>query len=358
MMKKLACLLLLLLTTLMLAQGANAGPSAVEVNAGALDDFLDQVEKSNAGVGSVSIFRSGHEVYTRSFGQRNLPPVVHDENTRYQIASVTKMITAILAFKLIEDGRLSLDDHLSDVFPDMPSAQQITIGHLLGHSSGLGNFAIRDGSVWVVDEVSQARILEEIRKQGTAFEPGTRVAYSNSAYLLLRMILEQRYGTNYQTIVEQQIAGPLGLKHFAAAPSHAASTFKSYAYTGQWNEIKDIAYTNVIGVGDIASTTQDLNVLINALFHNRLLRRESVDQMTPATGAGWGKGLAEFAFGEQRFLGHGGDALGSHSRVIYNPADDLAIAYATNGERIPTSDFLQILVGIVYGDGFTLPALK
>lgn len=356
-MKRLACLLLLLAMP-MLAHSASAAPSAMGVNAGTLDDFLDQVENNNAGVGSVSVFRNGREVYNRSFGQNNLPPVAHDDSTRYQIASVTKMVTAILAFKLIEAGRLSLDDHLSDFFPDMPSAPQITVGHLLAHSSGLGNFAIQDGAVWVVDEVSQARILDEIRRQGTAFAPGTRVAYSNSAYLLLRMILEQRYGTDYQHIVEQQIAQPLALQHFAAAPSHAANTFKSYAYAGQWNEIKDIAYTNVIGVGDIASTTRELNVLINALFHNRLLRRESLDQMTPAVGAGWGKGLAEFPFGERRFLGHGGDVLGSHSRVIYNPADDVSIAYSTNGERIPTADFLQTLVGIVYGSGYTLPALK
>ncbi|MGY5943810.1 serine hydrolase domain-containing protein [Stenotrophomonas forensis] len=356
-MKRLACLLLLL-TMLMLAQSANAAPSTVGVNAVGLDDFFDQVEKSNSGIGSLSIFRNGQEIYNRSFGQKHLRPTAHDADTRYQIASVTKMVTAILAFKLIEEGRLSLDDHLSDFFPDMPAAQQITVGHLLAHSSGLGNFAIKDGAVWVLDEVSQAQILEEIRRQGVAFEPGARVAYSNSAYLLLRMILEQRYGTDYPHIVEQQIAQPLGLRHFAAAASHTANAFKSYVYAGQWNEIKDIAYANVIGVGDIASTTRDLNVLINSLFHNQLLRRETVEQMTPAAGAGWGKGLAEFPFGERRFLGHGGDALGSHSRVIYNPADGLAIAYATNGERIPTSDFLQTIVGIAYGGRFTLPAMK
>ncbi|WP_295566016.1 serine hydrolase [uncultured Stenotrophomonas sp.] len=106
------------------------------------------------------------------------------------------------------------------------------------------------------------------------------------------MILEHRYGTDYQHPVEQQIAEPLALRHFAAAASHAATTLKSSAYAGQWNESKDIAYTNVIGVGDIASTTRELNVLINALFHNRLLRRESIDQMTPVAGAGKRTGRA------------------------------------------------------------------
>ncbi|WP_049455951.1 hypothetical protein [Stenotrophomonas maltophilia] len=64
------------------------------------------------------------------------------------------------------------------------------------------------------------------------------------------------------------------------------------------------------------------------------------------------------AFQRPGVLGHCGDVLGSHSRTIYNPVDGLAIAYATKGERIPTSGFLQIIFGIVYVDDFTLPALN
>ncbi|MCL7713871.1 hypothetical protein [Stenotrophomonas mori] len=67
-----------------------------------------------------------------------------------------------------------------------------------------------------------------------------------------------------------------------------------------------------------------------------------------------GRGLAEFTYGESRFLGHAGDAPGSHSRVIYNPEDRGAIAYSTTDDRIPTNAFLETLVGIVYGGGFTL----
>lgn len=357
-MKRLAALLLLL-PAFALPHAAHPAPVSPQgVHEGRLDDFLSYVEDNNGGIGSLSIFRGGHEVYGRSFGQKNLPGVVHDENSKYQIASVTKMVTAILAFKLIEDGRLSLDDPLSDFHPDMPSSRKITIRKLLEHTSGLGNFAIRNGSVWVVDEVSQPEILEEIKRQGVAFEPGERVAYSNSAYFLLRMILEQRYGRAYHEIVAQEIAAPLGLENFASARSHPTNTFKSYAFAGQWGEIKDIAYSNVVGVGDIASTTRDLDVLITRLFQYRILRRETLEQMKPALGSGWGRGLAEFTYGENRFLGHGGDVLGSHSRVIYNPKDELAIAYSTNGERIPTNAFLEAVVGIVYGDDVVFPEIR
>lgn len=358
-MKRLAALLLLL-SAFVFPQAAYSTPASSQgMHEGKLDDFLNYVENNNGGIGSLSIFKGGREVYGRSFGQKNLPGVAHNESTKYRIASVTKMVTAILAFKLIENGRLSLEDRLSDFYPDMPSSQKITIRNLLEHSSGLGNFAIKNGSVWVVDEVSQREILEEIKRQGVSFEPGERIAYSNSAYFLLRMILEQRYGRDYHEIVAQEIAKPLGLKNFASERSHPTNIFKSYAFSGQWREIKDIEYSNVIGVGDVASTTRDMNVLIAGLFHYKILRKETLEQMKPILGnGGWGRGLAEFTYGKNRFLGHGGDVLGSHSRVIYNPKDKVSISYSTNGERIPTNAFLEAVIGIVYGDDVAFPEIK
>lgn len=355
-MKRLAALLLL--PALLLAGAAGAAPAAPQaVHVERLNAFLDQVEDSNAGIGSVSIFRNGHEVYARSFGQTQLAGVRYSADTKYQVASVTKMVTAILAFKLIEEGRLSLDDRLSKWFPDMPSAQAITIAHLLGHTSGLGNFAIKDGTVWVVDKVSEAAILDEIRKQGVSFAAGQDTAYSNSAYMLLRMILEKQSGRTYARMVAQDIAAPLGLKNFASAGIPQPDTFLSYAYEGDWAAIKDIDYSNVVGVGDIAGTPHDLNLLITGLFQHKILRQASLQQMIPSPGKGWGRGLAAFPYGERHFIGHGGDVLGSHSRVIYNPDDETAIAYSTNGERIPTNDFLATIVGLAYGEDVTFPTV-
>lgn len=351
--------LLLLLPAFALSQAVHSEPvSSHALHEEKLDDFLRYVDDNNGGIGSLSIFRDGREVYARSFGQKNLPGVAHDENGKYQVASVTKMVTAILTFRLIEDERLSLNDTLSDFYPDMPSSQKITIRNLLEHSSGLGNFVIRNDSIWVIDQVGQQEILDEIKRQGVAFEPGERIAYSNSAYFLLRMILEQRYGREYHEIVAQEIAKPLGLENLASTKSHPTNTFKPYAFAGHWREIKDIDYSNVIGVGDIASTVRDLNVLIVSLFQHRILRKETLEQMKPVPGNGWGRGLAEFTYGENRFLGHAGDLLGSHSRVIYNPKDRVAISYSTNGERIPTKEFLGAIVAIVYGDKVTFPEIK
>ncbi|WP_440222819.1 serine hydrolase domain-containing protein [Dokdonella sp. MW10] len=358
MTRRIAMVLILLAAALSHAVSAAPATSRAD-HLQRLDDFLDHVETGNGGAGSLSIFRGDEEIYARSFGQKNLHGAVPDATSKYQIASVTKMVTAILAFRLIEAGRLRLDQPLSDFHPDMPSARTITIANLLEHSSGLGNFAIRDGAVWVVDALSRAQILGEIRRQGVAFEPGDRVAYSNSAYFLLTTIIERTDGRDYHQIVAQDIAGPLGLKNFASTLSNPNRTLGSHVFAGQWKAIKDVDYANVIGVGDIASTTRDLNALMSALFRYRLLRRDTVEEMKPVPGkGGWGKGLAEFRYGERRFLGHGGDVLGSHARLIYNLEDEVSISYATNGERIPADVFLETIVSIVYGDDVVFPDLR
>lgn len=330
-----------------------------EIKKEKIDAYINYIENNNGGIGSLSIYKNSKEVYNRSFGQAKLTNVNFNKETKYQIASVTKMITAILIFKLVEDGRLKLDNKLSDFYPEIPNSNKITIKNLLEHTSGLGNFAIRDGAIWVMDKVSEKEIFEEIKKQGVNFEPNEKVVYSNSAYILLRMIIEGKYNKDYNKVVEQEIIKPLNLKNFASVKSNPTNTFKSYKFTENWSEIKDIEYSNVIGVGDIASTTQDLNIIITSLFQYKILKKETVELMKPIVGKeDWGRGLALFEYDENIFFGHNGDVLGSHSRLIYNPKDEISISYATNGERIPANLFVENIVGIIYNKEFKLPEIK
>lgn len=330
-----------------------------EINKEKIDNYISYLDNNNGGLGSVSIYKNGQEVYNRSFGQEKLINVTYNKDTKYQIASVTKMVTAILVLKLVEEGKLKLDTKLSDFYPEIANSKKITIKNLLEHTSGLGNFAIRDGAIWVIEKASEQEIYDEIKKQGVSFEPNEKVAYSNSAYILLRMILEKKYKKDYNKIVIQEITKPLHLNNFASIKSSSVNTFKSYKFKETWSEIKDIDYLNVIGVGDIASTTQDLNILINSLFEYKIIKKETLEIMKPTVGKeDWGRGLALFQYDENIFFGHGGDVLGSHTRLIYNPKDQLSISYSTNGERITTNIVLDNLVCIIYNREFKLPEIK
>lgn len=323
-----------------------------------IDEYINYIETNNGGIGSLSIYKNSQEVYNRSFGQDKLIGVHYNKNTEYHMASVTKMVTAILVFKLIENDKLKLDTKLSDFYPEIPNSKVITIKNMLEHTSGLGNFAIKDGVVWVTQKVSEQEVFDEIKRQGVSFQPNEKVVYSNSAYLLLRMIIEKIYNKPYNKIVEQEIIKPLKLKNFASVKSNPKNTFNSYKFAEKWTEIKDVEYSNVIGVGDISSTTKDMNILINNLFQSKLVKKETLEIMKPIGKEGWGRGLGLYPFKENIFYGHSGDALGSHSIALYNEKDKISISYSTNGERIPTNTFIEVLINIIYNKEYKLPEIK
>ncbi|WP_255512115.1 serine hydrolase [Pedobacter sp. MR2016-19] len=161
------------------------------INIPKVDAYLKYIENNNLGIGSLSIFKEGKEIYSRDFGQKNLTGVVDHAEKKYQVGSVTKMVTAALVFKLVEAGKLSLDDKLSDFFPQVPNSKKITIKNMLGHTSGLGSYVVRNGEIWVTEKVTEKEIFDLIIQQGVSFEPGEKVAYSNSAYYLLAKIVEE-----------------------------------------------------------------------------------------------------------------------------------------------------------------------
>ncbi len=76
-----------------------------------IDRFISHIENKDRGIGSVSVFKDGKEVYNRSFGQSKLTDIQYNADTKYHIGSITKTITATLIFKLIESNKLQLDDN-------------------------------------------------------------------------------------------------------------------------------------------------------------------------------------------------------------------------------------------------------
>ncbi len=331
------------------------------INPEKLDHYFSYIEKNNLGVGSLSIFKNGKEVYSKNFGQKNIPELTYNKNTKYQVGSVTKMITAVLIFRLIEKNKLNLNTQLSEFYPEIPNSDKMTIKNLLEHTSGLGSYVVKDGEVWVTGKVKDKEIMDLIIKQGKSFEPGEKVAYSNSAYYLLTKILERKYEKSFYKIVQSEIINPLRLKNLIPFKANQKNIFLPYRYeNNSWSMSKEeIDFLNVTGVGDISSTPYDLNIFINSLFHNVILKKETLKLMEPVLGKeNWGRGMAIWDFNGITFYGHGGDTLGSHAILIYNKEADLSIAYNTNGERIKKEDFIKNVVNLLYNKEITLPEIK
>ncbi|REC62513.1 serine hydrolase [Chryseobacterium pennae] len=326
-----------------------------------LDNYFSYIENNNLGVGRLSVFKNGKEVYAKNFGQKNIPELIYDQNTRYQVGSVTKMMTAVLIFKLIEENKLHLNDKLSAFYPEIPNSNTIVIKNLLEHTSGLGSYVVKEGEVWVTGKASDREIMDLIIQQGKSFEPGEKVAYSNSAYYLLTKILEKKHQKPFHEILYSEIIKPLNLKNLASFVPDQKNVFLPYRFEkDSWKVLnEEIDFLNVIGVGDISATPYVLNIFINSLFHNKILKKETLKLMEPVLGKeDWGRGMAIWDFDHLIFYGHGGDTLGSHALIIYNKESDISIAYATNGERIKKEDFIKNVVYLLYNKEIKLPEIK
>ena len=171
----------LFLTLFFLISIANSAISQT-FNTRKTDAFIEYIEANERAIGNVSIFKNGKEIYQRKFGDQEM----NRSNDAYRIASVTKLITATLILKLIEEEKLSLNDSLVNYFPEIKQSNKITIEQLLNHTSGLGdvNFRGKD-PYWLQYRVySPSELLQNIIIEELLFEPGNDVSYSNSAYFL------------------------------------------------------------------------------------------------------------------------------------------------------------------------------
>lgn len=333
------------------------------INTQKLDDFLHYMVQNNQVIGSIAIFRNGAEVYKRNFGQNLLPAnTVYDQNTGYQIGSISKLMTAVMLFQLIEQGKLSLTDPLSKFYPEIPNAKNITIQTMLNHTSGLGDYvgkATKEN--WLFEgPVGDKAIIEVIKKNGTQSKPGEKLRYSNSAYFLLSRILEKIHNKSYNEILRENLLNKVPMSHTFSVLDNPENIFKSYELIkDNWTEVKDFNFHNCIGLGDITSTPEDLNIFINALFNGKFIKKETLDMMISNKNEKvFGLGIMKVPFYNITSYGHRGDTAGSHSIVTYEPTDQLSYAVTINGQNFPHNSFYIAIMNLIYGRDYQYPVFN
>lgn len=333
------------------------------INTQKIDDFLNYMVQNNQEIGSISIFRNGTEVYKRDFGQKLLPAnVTYDQNTGYQIGSISKMITAVMLLQLVEKGKLNLSDPLSKFYPEIPNAKKITIKNMLNHTSGLTDYVGKPGdNNWLFDKpVGDRAIIDTIKKNGVSFQPGQKTRYSNSAYFLLSRILEKIYNQPYNVILKENILDKIAMSDTFSVLDNPKNIFKSYEFKkDSWAQVKDFDFHNCIGLGDITSTPKDLNIFINALFNGKFVKKETLDMMiSNKEEKFFGTGIMKMPFYNIIYYGHGGDTAGSHSTLGYDPNDQLSYAITINGQNFAHNRFYIALLNLIYNRDYTYPVFN
>src|SRR5262245_56166437 len=171
-----------------------------------LDQFFDRLAEKKKAMGSLVIAKDGNVLYTRVIGYGEIKGTEKKPLTaasRFRIASITKMFTAVMILQLVDEGKLKLTDTLDKFIPQVPNAQKITIGQILAHRSGIPNVK-RDQATWTPGApVTENEMLALIVKGTPEFEPDTKHSYSNSGYFLLGLVLEKLAGKPYAEALEE-----------------------------------------------------------------------------------------------------------------------------------------------------------
>ena len=285
---------------------------------------------------SVMVIKDGAPILTRSYGLASVEddiPVT--PSTNFRLASVTKQFTATSILMLADQGKLSLDDSITKFFPDFPEfANGITIRHMLQHTSGIEDYEPLYGDPFP-EQILDRGVVEIIAgTEGTYFAPGSEYRYSNSAYAVLAVLVEDLSGLSFPAFLQQNIFTPLGMATTVAYRRGETSVpNRSYGYTvtDKLIEFSDqSAWSAVLGDGGIYSSVEDLFKWDQALYDGGLISPELRQ-------AAWTPGLEDYGFGWRidQYKGHkryhhSGSTSGYRNFMQQFPDERLTVIVLTN----------------------------
>ncbi len=328
---------------------------------GKIDELLTHFYENNKFMGSLTIRENDEIVFEKAYGYADVENKIKaTTETKYKIGSITKMFTAAIVFQLIEERKLDMETKLSQFYPEIKNADSITIGQLLNHKSGIYNFTNSpEFTEYKTTPQTKADMLKRIAGYEPAFAPGERAEYSNSNYMLLGYIIEDVTNKPYKANVNDRITRPLGLKDTYYYSHINPKRGEAYSYTyenNKWEKVEEWDHSVAYAAGALLSTPNDLTEFIDALFDGKVIKKESLEQMTELD-MGYGKGILIFPFAQRRFFGHNGGIEAFTSALGYYPKDKMSFSLIQNGDNYNSNEIVVGVLSIYYKMPYRFPNL-
>jgi D-alanyl-D-alanine carboxypeptidase len=319
------------------AQGAAESKAFDPATTARLDAAFERARlATGARTMSASVMAPG-----RGSWQTNFPIPQGDPPLQYW-ASVGKAFTAVVILQLAEEGRLSLDDHVSKWIDGVPNGEAVTIRHLLTHTSGL--FSVNEDLVVRTERrrLSLEETLAVLRRHGTMFCPGENWRYSNTGYTLLGVILERTEGKPYDQIITDRIISRLGdVRLRALTPDDALTDVSAPAPANNEPPI-DPREPGAAGgiVGDAEAMIEFWRSLLAGDLVSLATVRSQFAMLYPMFGdpQSYGMGVMTYELPNPSiaepliWVGHSGGAPGVKAIVAYSLADGAFVAVALSGD--------------------------
>ncbi|RZL37632.1 MAG: class A beta-lactamase-related serine hydrolase [Pedobacter sp.] len=327
-----------------------------------LDSLFQVLKKKDKFMGSIAVSRNGKIIYTNAIGYSDLATNKPATTlTKYRIGSISKMFTATLIFKAIEEKKLSLNLTIDRYFPQIENSKKITIENLLNHSSGIHNFTDDDDYLtYNTQPKTEKQMVELITKGKSDFEPNSKAKYSNANYVLLSYILQKAYKKDYASILNEKIIKPLKLKntYFGNNKTNIQNNESySYHFKSKWLKEDETDPSVPMGAGALIATPTDLTIFINSLFDQKLVSQKSLALMKTIKN-GYGMGLFDLSHAGIKSYGHDGAIDRFQSIVAYYPEQKLSIAISSNGAIYKNQNILACAESSYFNTPFEIPTFE
>lgn len=276
--------------------------------------------------------------------------------TTFQIASVSKQVTAAAILLLQEQGVLSVHDPLARWLPECSAEwQSITVHHLLTHTSGIGHW--KDfPQLSLYQPMARADLLAMFQQMPLKFAPGTAWAYSSPGYVLLAHLVEHLSGEPYAQFIQRSVFDPLSMAQSSVGTHASHPNQQAVGYAGK-TELPSFELDTVnIGAGDVWTTAGDLGCWDQALLTpERLLTATSLalmfashasvpDAYSGRQGVSYGYGWFLAEIDGHHVCLHPGDNSGFVALNVLVPAESLTIILLANNEHLDLWKLGQVLL--------------
>lgn len=322
----------------------------------ALDELLQQHYTTHTPGAAILVARQHEIVYKGAAGVANMAtgtPLTTQSN--FRMASVSKQITAMSVWLLVQQDRLRLNDALSLYFPELAHLGNVQLHHLLNHTSGLPDFE----EYIPTNQTAQLRDEEVLQitaiQQTTLFSPGTRYRYSNTGYVLLGLLVERVAGMAYGEFLRQNIFQPLQMHNSILYTAESAISNRALGYArnaaGEYLLSDQSIGTATRGDGCVYTSPEDYLKWNSATSDNNLfnIKYQPLNLKSTIDGnRGWYYSLGWFfacrGTAVTEYL-HSGDTSGFTNLVIRLPQHDTVVACFSNiaNNQALLNGLLQVL---------------
>jgi CubicO group peptidase (beta-lactamase class C family) len=307
-------------------------------------DSIVKQEMTARGAPSVSfaIVRNGTIAYANAFGMARLDPVLPaTPSMRYSIGSVSKQITATAMLMLVEQGKVSLDDHVGRFLPNLTRGNEVTIRQLLSMTSGYQDYWPQDYVMPpMLKPVTAQAIVDEWAKKPLDFAPGTKWQYSNTNYVIAGLIIEKVSGMPLVDFLRQHVFTPLHMASVmitdeGALPPSDPERYERFGL-GPPRVAPKEGRGWMYAAGELAMTASDLARWDISVIDRSLLKPASYHaqqtSMILADGraTGYGLGVYTGSFQGHRMISHGGEVSGFSTQNAIFPDDRMAVVVYAN----------------------------